>query len=168
MIRKFFPLDKNYVLEQAQLMVRPFLLEKVCQCAVTAWSQRHNPLGLTDSFSCRLSTTSSIGYDALHPFYDLLCGIYRLKYGQNQLEFLWDGSEHVETYAKSWSAAFEIWVNEFCRDETFVKAVLDLTVFMGKTDSCGLAAVRMEHFLLKQFGLRRSRTSGMVLGRAQA
>lgn len=168
MIRKFFPLDKNYVLEQAQLLVRQVLLEKLYFCVVKAWSDQYNPLGLDDSISCRLSRPPAGGYDALHPFYDLLCGVYRFKHGENQLEFLWDGSDHAETYAKVWSVTFENWLTGFCRDETFVQAVLDLTVFLARADCPGLTEARMEHFILKQFGLRRSRTTGMVAGRALA
>ena len=168
MIRKFFPLDKNYVLEQAQLKTRHPLLKELCRQAVMEWLKAHNPLGLDDGFSRQLAAGPPHGYARLEPFYELLSGIYRFRYGDNQLEFLWTGADHQDQYASDWSAAFRKWIGEFCRDVNFVQAVLDLTYFVTPTAKPDLSGARMEHFLLKHFNLRKSRTTGMVAARESA
>lgn len=168
MIRKFFPLDKNYILEQAQLKTRPDLIRELCRMAVEGWFQHHNPLHLDDEFSNLLSSEPRHGYGELMAFYDLLSGIYRLRHGDNQLQFLWTGADHLEQYAADWSDAFRNWTTEFCRDTNFVQAVLDLTYFLPELDRPDLTGARMEHFLLKYFNLRKSKSSGMVAVRALA
>jgi hypothetical protein len=168
LIRKFFPLDKNYILEQAQLAARSVLLKQLSAKAAAAWSGNHNPLGLDDDFSRLLSAEPVNGYSALVPFYDLLAGIYRLRSGDNQLQFLWTGADHHEQFAQEWSNAFHFWISEFCRDANFVQAVLDLTWFLPQLERPDFTGARMEHFLLKYFNLRKCRSTGMFDVRVSA
>lgn len=168
MIRKYFPLDKNYLLEQAQLAARPALLRQLSSKAAEVWSSNHNPLGLNDDFSRLLSVEPANGYSAMVPFYDLLAGIYRLRSGDNQLQFLWTGADHHDQYVQEWSIAFQSWTTEFCGDANFVQAVLDLTWFFPQLERPDFTGARMEHFILKYFNLRKCRSTGMFDVRVSA
>ena len=54
MIRKFFPLDKNYLLEEAQFALQDDLLTQLIDIVKGEFELRHNPLGIVDSFSERI------------------------------------------------------------------------------------------------------------------
>ena len=48
MIQKFFPLDKNYILETAQVIQMDVLLYELSETVKKYYLQRHNPMGLID------------------------------------------------------------------------------------------------------------------------
>jgi hypothetical protein len=112
-VRKFFPLDKNYLLEQAQIQAQDTLLTTLLERVKDQYFLRYNPLGLTDSLSIRIDSFRLKNKKPLYPFYENLAGIYRYKFGENQLQFLWDGEEHIEKYKLDWSKAFEEWTVSF-------------------------------------------------------
>ncbi|HMI67524.1 MAG TPA: hypothetical protein VK517_15895 [Cyclobacteriaceae bacterium] len=151
MIRKFFPLDKNYLLEEAQLTLQDFLLSSLVERAKNHYEWEHNPLKLMDSFSLKIKTYKPKNLKPLHPFYQTLAGIYRFKHGDNQLEFLWDGKSHAEAYQQNWSKAFEEWTDEFRQHGQFIQAVLDLTVFLPGNRHAHLAENRMNYVMLQFF-----------------
>lgn len=162
MIRKFFPLDKNYLLEQAQLSLQEQLLIALVDEVKAAYQAKHNPLGLKDSFSVKVGDYKPGNLKPLAGFYLNLAGIYRYKHGNNQLEFSWDGRDHLVKYQDDWRAAFMTWIQSYCRQDLFVNAVLDLTVFLPDNRNAQLAESRMNHFILQQFELRIHRTKGIV------
>jgi hypothetical protein len=157
-VSKFFPLDKNYLLKQAQLRTEQRLLQHLFGRVQQHYTWRYNPLGLNDPTSERIAAHTSGGFDLLHPFYLRLAGVYRYKFGCNQLEFLWDGSDHEHAYEKAWSRFFAETTEGFCRNELFLRAVLDLTVFRKEPAAANLAGNRMSHFLAKTFALRIGKT----------
>jgi hypothetical protein len=150
-IRKFFPLDKNYLLEEAQLALQDILLSSLVETAKDHYELKHNPLKLMDSFSLKIKNHRPKNLKPLHPFYQTLAGIYRFRYGDNQLEFLWDGKSHVEEYQQHWSRAFTEWTDEFRQHEQFIQAVLDLTVFLPENRHAHLAENRMNFVMLQVF-----------------
>ena len=151
MIRKFFPLDKNYLLEEAQLALQDDLLLALVERTKNHYEFEQNPLQLMDSFSHKIKTYKPKNLKPLQPFYQTLAGIYRFKYGNNQLEFLWDGKSHQEEYQHQWRKAFEEWTEEFRLREQFIQAVLDLTVFLPDNRHAHLAENRMNYVLLQYF-----------------
>lgn len=151
MIRKFFPLDKNYLLEEAQLELQPTLLTSLVERCKAHYEQLHNPLQLEDVFSLRIKEHEVRNLKPLDGFYLNLAGIYRYKFGDNQLEFLWDGASHLEKYKTDWAAVFRRWADELCRQEQFIQAVLDLTVFLPENRHAHLAESRMNFVMLKFF-----------------
>jgi len=168
-IRKFFPLDKNYLLEEAQLALQHLLLTSLVERAKNHYELVHNPLQLMDSFSLMIKNYIPINLKPLHPFYQTLAGIYRFKHGNNQLEFLWDGKSHVEEYQHRWSRAFEEWTDEFRQREQFTQAILDLTVFLPENRHAHLAENRMNYVMLQFFSqkdgfpqLRIHKTRGVL------
>ena len=162
MVRKFFPLDKNYLLEQAQFQVQDTLLTTLLEKVKDQYFLRYNPLGLEDSLSVRIDKFKLKNKKPLYPFYENLAGIFRYKFGENQLEFLWDGVDHIEKYKADWSKAFDDWTTTYCGNELFIKAVLDLTVFLPDNRNAQLAESRMNHFILQHFEVKIHKQKGIL------
>lgn len=162
MVRKFFPLDKNYLLEEVQLQLQEPLLTALVERAREAYQQTHNPLGLNDDFSERIGHYQPTNLKPLTAFYQNLSGVYRFKFGENQLGFLWDGKDHHEKYAEDWSAAFSSWALMLCGHSHFVQAVLDLTVFLPQNRQAHLAENRMNAVMQDLFELKIHKQKGIV------
>lgn len=162
MIRKFFPLDKNYLLEEAQLALEDALLTQLVEKVKLHYQFIHNPLGLDDSFSRQIKNFETRNFKPLSGFYQNLAAVYRYKFGDNQLEFVWDGRDHQEKYQLEWTAAFEQWTDDFCKHELFLQAVLDLTVFLPENQHTDLVESRMNHFILKHFEVKFHKSRGIV------
>lgn len=162
MIRKFFPLDKNYLLEEAQITTRPHLLISLVEKVKSTYLHTHNPLGLQDDFTLRFTTFKLKNSKPLENFYQNLAAVYRYKYGKNQLEFVWDGREHIEKYKTEWETAFTEWITQFCGHELFLQAVLDLTVFLPENNLAIPAENKMNHFMLTHFEMRMHKSKGLV------
>ena len=162
MVRKFFPQDKNYLLEEAQLRVQDRLLTILIDKAVTAYQRTNNPLGLNDSFSEKIATYLPKSLHPLYLFYEKLAGIYRFKFGENQLAFQWDGRDHSEQYEEDWSKTFDNWTSLLCLEMQFAQAVLDLTVFLPENTMVQLAENRMNAVMLDRFEVRIHKQKGIV------
>jgi hypothetical protein len=161
-IRKFFPLDKNYLLEEAQLALQDALLTQLIENVKIHHQKIHNPLDLDDSFTQRLKNYQSKNRKPLYSFYQNLAGVYRYKFGETQLGFVWDGRDHTEKYKEEWTQAFCQWTDDFCRHELFIQAVLDLTVFLPDNRHADLAENRMNHFILKHFEVKIHKSRGIL------
>jgi hypothetical protein len=162
LIRKFFPLDKNYLLEEAQLSLQDVLLAQLIDQVKLEFQQRTNPLGLLDEFSSKIENYKCHNLKPLYSFYQNMAAVYRFKYSDNQLEFVWDGRDHQEKYIADWTKTFAEWINEFCKQELFVQAVLDLTVFLPDNRHADLVENRMNNFMLRQFGVKLHKTKGLA------
>lgn len=162
LVRKFFPLDKNYLLEEAQLAQQNYLLREMVDKVKVAYARLFNPLGIDDAISARVKAYKSKNIDSLHSFYQTLAAVYRFKFGENQLTFLWDGIDHRDKYRADWEEAFHNWTDEFCHHELFIRAVLDLTVFYADTPHAQMAENRMSHFILQRFDLKMHKQKGLM------
>lgn len=162
MVRKFFPQDKNYLLEDAQLRTRDRLLTILIDKSIATYQRENNPLGLNDAFSERIAAYFPKSLDAMYPFYDTLAGVYRFKFGDNQLAFLWDGRDHVEKYEEDWSGTFDEWTSRLSSEIQFCQAVLDLTVFLPENHTVQLAASRMNAVLLERFDVKMNKKNGIL------
>lgn len=151
MVRKFFALDKNYLLEEAQLSLQDALLRALVEKSKTCYEFRHNPLLLPDVFSLKIRDYKPKNLKPLGSFYLSLAGIYRYKHGNNQLEFLWNGQSHLEKYQRDWTDAFTHWTDDLLHGEPFIQAVLDLTVFLPENRQAQLAENRMNFAMLDFF-----------------
>ncbi|MEJ0056909.1 MAG: hypothetical protein WDN75_15390 [Bacteroidota bacterium] len=162
MVRKFFPLDKNYLLEEAQLRLKDRLLTDLVEISKITYQQFHNPLGLNDAFSEKITQYKVHNLKPLESFYQNLAGVYRYKYGETQLGFLWDGKDHSEKYEEDWENAFLRWTEKLCTHPQFVQAVLDLTVFLPDNRHADLAENRMNAVMLDLFEIRIHKSKGIV------
>lgn len=162
MIRKFFPLDKNYLLEKAQISLQDSLLLSLVVKVLQIYEIRNNPLGLQDEMNRRIANYRPKNVKPLYGFYHNLAGVYRYKHGENQLEFLWDGNDHIEKYKADWNSAFQKWIDEFCLNEQFLLAVMDLTVFLPLNRKAHLAENRMNAFITQFFELKIHKSRGII------
>jgi hypothetical protein len=161
-VRKFFPLDKNYLLEETQLRLQDHLLLELTEKAKGCYQHIHNPLGLNDTFSQKIDRYQPRNLKPLYSFYQNLAGIYRYKFGENQLTFLWDGRDHCEKYQEEWSKTFQQWTSRLCQHPQFVQAILDLTVFLPDNRTAHLAENRMNAVMLGLFELKIHKSKGIL------
>ncbi len=159
---RYFPYDKNLILKQAQADQEAELLTQLIHISKIGYQQVYNPLGLNDDTSLRIESYEKNQLIYLHTFYTSLCGIYRYKFGNNQLELIWDGSSHHEKYSREWKECFVNWCTEFCRTPQFLKAILSATVFCKNRRQGEIAENRLRVFLNSQFEVRVHKLRGIV------
>jgi hypothetical protein len=154
-LRKFFPLDKNYVLEESQLSVKQALLQYLVDYVKVEYLLKSNPLGIADEPVLKIQQHSGTDFPHLDQFYITLMGIFRyLNYSDNQLQFPFDGSDDYQRYRDEWTAQFKKWTKDFCRHPNFIRAVLDLTVFYPDDSPVLMFDTRMQVFISGFFDLR--------------
>ena len=158
----FFKFDKNYILKEAQDASSEELLQQMVTFVKQAYLEQNNPLGLVDDTVRLIQGSTCPQTKKLEDFYNILAGIYRFKHGSNQLELLFDGATHFEKYKQDWTTAFENWSREFCKKPTFIRAVLEVTVFYPKHKKGQLAEARMRAFLSQHFALRIHKRQGIM------
>lgn len=163
MVKKFFPFDKNYILEESQHLLEESLLIVLVKLVISRYEFKINPLGLADNFTLKIRSYNPQNLKPLHNFYEKLSAIYRYKFGGNQLEFLWDGSDHEEYYRKQWTKTFQEWTGKFCEHDLFIQAVLDLTVFYPDDDEAQMIENRMNHFVFKYFDAKIDKVRGLMV-----
>ncbi|MCH7397784.1 hypothetical protein MM236_07285 [Belliella sp. DSM 107340] len=134
MIQKLFPLDKNYILRQAQTAMEDRMLELLVFELKRSYTALFNPLMLMDKTFNQILDTYDFPKDRLKIIYYQLSGIYRYKYGSNQLELLFDGRTHFEKFQEDWTDQLTEWVRELGQHEQYVKTMLRMTVLFD-TDS---------------------------------
>ena len=161
-IRKFFPLDKNYLLEEVQLSLQDTLLAGLIERVKQQYVLNYNPLLLNDELSKNITAYAPGNLKSLYPFYQNLAAVYRYKFGHNQLEILWDGRDHREKYIADWSLAFVQWTSLFCLQRQFLLAVFELTVFLSTNKDTHLSANRMNTFISAHFELKIHKHKGIV------
>jgi hypothetical protein len=159
-------LDKNYLLEEAQLLLKDQLLYHLFDSVKQAYEQQQNPLGLQDKFSLQIKKYKLLNLKPLEEFYFQLAGVYRFKWGDNQLAFVWDGRDHLEKYKEEWLRFFNDSIEIFCRQELFVRAVLDITVFLPvqthAEKELNAMETRMHQFMMQQFNVKLHKNKGLV------
>lgn len=163
MLRKFFPLDKNYVLEEAQLSLESSLLEYLVDYVKVQYMLQYNSLGLIDETIQRIEQHESRDFSKLNDLYINLMGIFRFRYyHDNQLEFSFDGREPFEKYQVEWSAEFKKWVRELCHHKNFLWGVLELTVFYPKEAEAQFIGNRIQSFVSQFFELKIHPQKGIL------
>lgn len=159
--RKYFPADKNLILKEAQWLERTELLMWMVEKVRETYLVQSNPLGLIDDTIEFISSKESLEIDHLYDFYDELASIYRFKFGDNQLEFLFDGSDHLEKYRTDWRTTFEEWIKQFIKKKHFVRAIMDASILFPSIRVAELASGRLRSFLTGQFELKIYRFKGI-------
>lgn len=163
MLRKFFPLDKNYVLEEAQLSLENSLLEYLVDFVRVEYLLRSNPLGMMDDMALKMQDHRNGDFRHLHEFYLNLMGVFRYKfYGDNQLEFIFEGKDAYRQYQEEWTIQFKDWAKAFCKHHNFLRAVLDLTVFYPADSPVLMVDNRMNAFISQFFEVRIHPQKGIV------
>jgi len=162
-LRKFFPRDKNYILEETQLSLENSLLQYLVDFVKVEYLMRFNSLGLVDDTSERIQNHTESDFAHLHEFYLNLAGVYRFNYyGDNQLEFIFDGRDPREKYRQEWPATFRQWAKDFCKHEQFIRAILELTVFYPEDYTPQMAGLRLSSFITKTFEVKIDPQKGIT------
>ena len=163
MVRKFFALDKNYVLEEAQLSLESSLLQYLVDFVKVEYLMRANPLGMMDAMATKIQQHDNTDFRHLHEFYLNLMGVFRYKfYGDNQLEFIFEGKDDFKKYQEEWSRQFKSWTKAFCRHHNFLRAVLDLTVFYPSDSPVLMVDNRMNAFITQYFEVKIHPQKGII------
>ncbi|MFT4858574.1 MAG: hypothetical protein ACI9ZX_000617, partial [Algoriphagus sp.] len=80
MIEKIFPLDKNYILRQAQFVLEYELIDQMIHELKRSYTYMYNPLLLMDETYTNILNTFEFPFDRVNIIYRQLCGIYRFKH----------------------------------------------------------------------------------------
>jgi hypothetical protein len=162
-LRKFFPRDKNYILEEAQLSLEKSLMTYLVDYVKVEHLLHNNPLGIMDDAFLKIQHHSTEDLSHLAEFYIILAGVFRyLYYGDNQLEFSFDGQDDFVKYQDQWENTFKSWTKDFCKHDNFRKAVLELTVFYPEDYTPQMAGLRLSAFITKLFDLKIDSQKGIM------
>lgn len=152
---KWFPMDKNYILKEAQLGSRQELIEWTTKFVRSFYQSEHNPLGLIDDTISKIQGARFEQWDMLYPTYAKLAAIYRHKHGEVQLQILFDGDDHFDKYLSEWKQTYGRWLTDLCQSRFFLRALLEITVFQNHGEhQLLLINNRLQSHIEHYFGLR--------------
>lgn len=160
MIQKLFPLDKNYILRQAQSLLEERMLEMMVFELKRSYTQLYNPLMLMDEVFGKILDTYDYPTDRLRVIYRQLCGIYRFQHKNNQLELLFDGRTHLEKFQDDWYNQFMAWLRELGQHEQYVKTMLRMTILYDTDSRAEWAENHCKFFVNQYFDLKIIKRKG--------
>ncbi|EMS34569.1 hypothetical protein C943_03789 [Mariniradius saccharolyticus AK6] len=160
MIQKLFPLDKNYILRQAQSLLEERMLEMMVFELKRSYTQLYNPLMLMDEVFGKILDTYDYPTDRLRVIYRQLCGIYRYQHKNNQLELLFDGRTHLEKFQDDWVTQFSAWLRELGQHEQYVKTMLRMTILYDTDSRAEWAENHCKFFVNQYFDLKIIKRKG--------
>jgi hypothetical protein len=154
MIQKLFPLDKNYILRQSQSAIEDELLHLMVVELKKSYTLLFNPLELWDETYEQIISAQQFPKENLLLIYRQLSGIYRYKFGSNQLEFLFDGRSHFDKYQEDWKNQLTLWVRQLGNHEIYVKTMLRMTVLFDTDSRAQWAENHCKSFINDFFDLK--------------
>ncbi len=160
MIQKLFPLDKNYILRQAQTACEEKLLDLMVYELKKSYTALYNPLMLMDNTFNQIIDAYDYPEDRLKMIYYQLCGVYRFKYGNNQLELLFDGRSHFEKFQEDWTRQLTQWLRELGQHEQFVKTMLRMTILFDTESRAEWSENQCKAFINQYFDLKIVKRNG--------
>ncbi|MEX0883702.1 MAG: hypothetical protein WDZ72_09540 [Cyclobacteriaceae bacterium] len=163
MSKKLFPLDKNYILHQAQNAIEEELMLIMVEELKNSFRSLFNPLGLQDDTYLKILNNNDFPSENLKLIYHQLAGIYRFKFGSNQLELLFDGRSHFEKYQEDWARQLKIWLIELGMHGTYVKTMLRITLLYDSRSRALFSENRCKSFINEYFQLQIIKRKGNLL-----
>lgn len=160
MIQKLFPLDKNYILRQAQSVLEEEMIDRMVFELKRSYTFLYNPLRLMDQTYAQILDTYDFPRERARLIYRQLCGIYRYKHGDNQLELLFDGRTHFEKFQEDWSGALVGYVQELGIHEQYVKTMLRMTLLFDTETRAEWAENHCKSFINRYFELKVVKRQG--------
>ncbi|WP_040303169.1 hypothetical protein [Algoriphagus machipongonensis] len=154
MIQKLFPLDKNYILRQAQSELEEELIDRMIFELKRSYTLLYNPLRLMDHTFAKILDTYDVPRERIRLIYRQLCGIYRFRHGDNQLEMLFDGRTHLDKFKEDWSAAMLRYVQDLGMHEQYVKTMLRMTLLFDTENRAEWAENHCKAFINQFFELK--------------
>lgn len=160
MIQKLFPLDKNYILRQAQTALEEELIDRMVIELKRSYTFLFNPLRIMDKTYTEILGAEEFPRQRIRVIYRQLSGIYRYKHGDNQLELLFDGRTHFEKFQEEWTIALIGYVQDLGIREQFVKAMLRMTVLYDTETRAEWAENHCKAFINQYFELKVVKRQG--------
>jgi hypothetical protein len=160
MIQKLYPLDKNYILRQAQSLMEDHLLDLMVFELKKSYTLLYNPLMLMDETFAKILDNHQFPKDRIKLIYRQLCGIYRLKNGDNQLELLFDGRTHLEKFKEDWTSQFVFWIRELGIHEPYIKNMLRMTLLYDTDSRAEWSENHCKSFINQHFDLKIVKRKG--------
>ncbi len=161
-ITKLFKHDRNYILKEAQYVLQKHLLKQMINQVKNYYLKHYNPLGLEDDTVLKIKNTKKYNLELFYEFYRYISAVYRFQNIDNQLELIFDGKSHFEKFSEEWEDSFGRWIQEFCKHECFIKAVLEAAVFYEADRKGFLAFNRLKNFVTNHFEIRIYKRKGLV------
>lgn len=158
---KYFESDKNYLLKTVQAFSKDVLLEKWTSLAYAGYMQQENPLGLEDDFTLFIKQEIGKGACILDEAYELIAAVYRYKYGENQLSFLWDGRTHMEYYDDEWRKTFLQWTATLCAHKDVYRSIVKAALAHEGVNNEFLS-ISLRRCVLKHFNVRLTRAQRLL------
>lgn len=128
-------------------------MEKWVLQTIDGYMELHNPMGLIDDFVKSILGVTTYNTAFLSETYDLLAAGYRLLYSSNQLEFLWDGSSHLQRYQEEWENQFEHWIYGMSRQDAINRPIIRACILKDDS-SLTLLQKQFTKTVLKQIKLK--------------
>lgn len=130
------------------------LCQYLFEHTVIAYGTLFNPIGIIDDTTRQIQTHRLEDTSVLEGIYENLAAIYRYQYGDTQLEIIWDGKSHFDKFTEDWSTLYKDWLTALLSNRTFVKGILQMTVFNEEGKNTffienSLKAIINEYFDLK-------------------
>ena len=122
-----------------------------------------NPLQIMDHTYYRIMYTTEFPVDRIKIIYRQLCGIYRYKNRNNQLEFLFDGRTHFEKFQEDWTIAFTRYLRQLGQHEQYVKTMLRMTLLYDTETRAEWAENNCKSFINSYFDLKIVKRQGELL-----
>jgi hypothetical protein len=163
MIQKLFPLDKNYILRQAQSVMEEELLDQMVVELKASYTQLYNPLQLMDQTYRLILERKEFPRERIRLIYRQLCGIYRYRHGDNQLELLFDGRTHFEKFQEDWTSSLLGYVRQLGQHEPYVKTLLRMTLLYDTESRAEWAENNCKAFINQFFELKVIKRQGELL-----
>jgi hypothetical protein len=160
MIQKLFPLDKNYILRQAQTAMEDRMFELMIFELKRSYTVLYNPLMLMDNTFNQILDAHDFPTDRLKVIYHQLCGVYRYKFGSNQLELLFDGRTHLDKFQEDWSGQLTAWIRELGQHEQYVKTMLRMTILFDTDSRAEWSENQCKAFINQYFDLKIVKRKG--------
>jgi hypothetical protein len=160
MIQKLFPLDKNYILRQAQSALEEELIDRMIVELKRSYTLLFNPLRIMDETYAKILKTNEFSRERVRMIYRQLAGIYRYKHGDNQLELLFDGRTHFEKFQEDWTMALIGYLQDMGIYEQYVKTMLRMTVLYDTESRAEWAENHCKSFINQYFELKVVKRQG--------
>ena len=119
-----------------------------------------NPLQIMDQTYSKIINSKEFPLDRLRLIYRQLCGIYRFRNGNNQLELLFDGRTHFEKFQEDWKVALMDYLTQLGQHEQYVKTMLRMTLLYDTETRAEWAENNCKSFINQFFDLKIIKRQG--------
>ena len=128
MWHKSFESDKNEILRTVQYQEKDFLMRQTVSIAIRNFLKIENPLAIEDDFVLKLKNNRTWNTTVLNEFYRHIADSYRYSRSDNQLEFIWDGTQHADLYKLEWNKYYRELINDLAYHPFFNRLIIKITI----------------------------------------